>query len=230
MESKTVGGLPRGAVSVLESGAPLRYHQLFFDRMKLRRPESPARTYGRRRGMPPKPPPPPAARPQSRWVQPRLFEAHRDFTRFDESTDVDLTNPWLTWAIYLAYQRGEARGWRRGVRFAVRRGLTIVLSGHTAGEVVCWSELFPAMRAREIGTERVAEVLEEWVSCLTTAGPPSRTGRPTKTVGDQLFEHPVILRNRQVRIIRAQTTHPEDCGGPDARATTGGTNGCGEQR
>jgi hypothetical protein len=160
-ESKTVGGLPRGAVSVLESGRPLRYHQLFFDRMKLRRPESPARKYGRRRGMPPKPPPAPAARPPSRWVQPRLFEAHRDFTRFDESTDVDPTNPWLTWAIYLAYQRGEARGWRRGVRFAVRRGLTIVLSGHTAGEVVRWSELFPAMRAREIGTGRVAEVLEE---------------------------------------------------------------------
>ncbi len=157
-ESKTVDGLPRGAVSVVESGRPLRYHQLFFDRMKLRRPESPAREYGRRRGIPPKPPAP-AARPPSRWVQPRLFEAHRDFTRFDESTGVDLTNPWLTWAIYLAYQRGEARGWRRGVRFAVRRGLTIVLSGHTAGEVVRWSELFPAMRAREIGTGRVAEVL-----------------------------------------------------------------------
>ncbi|MGB8200366.1 MAG: hypothetical protein WCF33_11825, partial [Pseudonocardiaceae bacterium] len=62
--------------------------------------------------------------------QPRLFEAHRDFTRFDESTGVDLTNPWLAWAIYLAYPRGEACGWRRGVRFAVRRGLTIVLSGH----------------------------------------------------------------------------------------------------
>jgi hypothetical protein len=160
-ESKTAGGLPRCAVTVLESGRPLRHHQLFFDRMKLRRPESPARKYGRRRGMPPKPPPTPTARPPVRWVQPRLFETHRDFTRFDESTGVDLTNPWLTWAIYLAYQRGEARGWRRGVRFAVRRGLTIVLSHHTAGEVVCWSELFPAMRAREIGTERVAEVLEE---------------------------------------------------------------------
>ncbi|MGH3805322.1 MAG: integrase, partial [Pseudonocardiaceae bacterium] len=160
-ESKTAGGLPRGAVTVVESGGPLRYHQLFFDRMKLRRPESPAREYGGRRGMPPKPPPAPAARPRPRWGQPRLFEAHRDFTRFDESTGVDLTNPWLTWAIYLAYQRGEARGWRRGVRCAVRRGLTIVLSGHTAGDVVCWSELFPAMRALEISTERVAEVLRE---------------------------------------------------------------------
>jgi hypothetical protein len=160
-ESKSVGGLPRGAVTVLESGGPLRHHQLFFDRMKLRRPASPAGKYGRRRGMPPKPPPAPAARPPVRWVQPRLFEVHRDFTRFDESTGVDLTNPWLTWAIYLAYERGEARGWRRGVRFAVRRGLTIVLSQHTAGDVVRWSELFPAMRVLEIGTGRVAEILRE---------------------------------------------------------------------
>ncbi|HEY6423468.1 MAG TPA: integrase [Pseudonocardiaceae bacterium] len=159
-ESRAVGGLPRGAVTVLESG-PLRHHQLFFDRMKLRRSESPARKYGRRRGMPPKPPPAPAGRPRLRWVQERLFEVSRDFTRFDERTGSDLTNPWLSWALYLAYQRGEARGWRRGVRFAVRRGLTIVLSGHTAGDVVRYSELFPAMRAREIGAERVAEVLHE---------------------------------------------------------------------
>lgn len=36
-----------------------------------------------------------------------------------------------------------------------------MLSGHTAGDVVCWSELFPAMRALEISTERVVEVLRE---------------------------------------------------------------------
>ena len=160
-ESKAAGGLPRGAVSVLEAGAPLRHHQLFFDRMKLRRPEPVAHPHGRRRGMPPKPPPAPAGPPPVRWLQPKLFELRRDFTRFDESTQVDLTNPWLTWAISLAYRRGEVRGWRRGIRFAVRRGLTIVLSRHTAGDVIYWSELFPAMRAREISTERVAEVLEE---------------------------------------------------------------------
>jgi hypothetical protein len=161
MSPRPWAGCPRGAVSVVESGRPLRSHPLFFDRMTLPRPESPAHQYGRRRGMPPKPPPAPAARPPSRGVQPRLFEAHRDVPRGDESTDVDLTNPWLTGAISLAYPRGEARGWRCGVRVAVRRGLTLVLSGPTAGEVVRWSELFPAMRAREIGTGRVAEVLEE---------------------------------------------------------------------
>jgi hypothetical protein len=40
--------------------------------------------------------------------------------------------------------------------------------------------------------------------------------RPTKTVGDQLFERPVIRRHRQVRIIRARTAPPKACGGPDA--------------
>ena len=160
-ESKDAGGLPRGAVSVLESGEPLPRHQLFFDRMKLRRSESPARPHGRRRGRPPEAPPAPAGPPRVRGVQLALFEVRRDFTRFDESTDVDLTNPWLAWAMWLAYRRGEARGWSRHVRFAVRRGLTIVLSGHAAGDRVRWSELFPAMRALDIGTERVAEVLQE---------------------------------------------------------------------
>ncbi len=160
-ESKTAGGLPRGAVSVLESGGPRVGHQLFFDRMKLRQADPEAHKYGRRRGAPPKPPPALTARPAVRWVQLRLFEAHRDFTRFDEPTSVDLTNPWLRWAIYLAYQRGEARGWSRGVRLGVRRGLTIVLSAHAASDVVRWSELFPAMRALNIGSERVAEVLQE---------------------------------------------------------------------
>jgi site-specific recombinase XerD len=160
-ESKAAGGLPRGAVTVLESGQPLRHHQLFFDRMKLRRNASPDHKYGRRRGRPPKTPPTPTGPPRGQPVQLGLFEVRRDFTRFDESTGVDPTNPWLEWAIYLAHRRGEARGWSRYVRDAVRRGLTIVLSGHAAGDPVYWSELLPAMRAVDVGTERVAEILDE---------------------------------------------------------------------
>src|SRR5690349_13421346 len=64
------------------------------------------------------------------WLQLRLFEARLNFTRFNESTDTDLTNPWLTWAVYLAHLRGEGRGWRPGVSRGVRHGLTTVLSGH----------------------------------------------------------------------------------------------------
>jgi len=160
-EARLAGGLPRGAVSVLQAGGRLSHHQLFFDRMKGRRPESPVHQHGGRRGAPPKPPPAPAVRPACRWIQPRLFEACRDFTRFDESTHADLGNPWLTWGLYLAHRRGEARGWRRGTRFGVRRALIIVLSLHAPGDKVCYSEIFPALRALDISVERVAGVLQE---------------------------------------------------------------------
>jgi integrase len=158
-ESQLAGGLPRGAVPVLEAGT-LRCHQLFFDRMKGRRAEGPARQHDRR-GAPRKPPPPPAPCPAVRWLQPRLFETGKDFTRFDEGNDAALQNPWLIWAIYLAHRRGEARGWKRGIRLGVRRALIIVLSGHAAGDTVCYSEIFPALRARDISAGRAAEVLQE---------------------------------------------------------------------
>jgi hypothetical protein len=96
-----------------------------------------------------------------RWLQPRLFETGKDFTRFGEDSDADLQNPWLIWAIYLARRRGEARGWTHGIRLGVRRALIIVLSGHAAGDTVCYSEIFPALRARDISVERAAEVLQE---------------------------------------------------------------------
>jgi len=52
IEAHAVGGLPRGAVTILGPGRRLAHHQLFFDRMKLRRAESPVRKYDRR-GRPP---------------------------------------------------------------------------------------------------------------------------------------------------------------------------------
>lgn len=93
-QARLAGGLPRGAVSVLQDGDRLPWHQLFFDRMQLRRPHSPVHQRGRR-GAPVKPPPTPAGRPAFRWIQSRLFEARRDFTRFDEGAAADLGNPWL---------------------------------------------------------------------------------------------------------------------------------------
>lgn len=160
LEATAVGGLPRGAVSVLGPGRRLAHHQLFFDRMKLRRAEAPVRTHDRR-GRPPKPSPAPAARPVSGWSQPRLFDARPDFSRVDEGVHADLANPWVVWAHYLAHRRAEARGWTRRVRFGVQRGLVILVSQHTEGDMVRYSELFPVLRALDIGAERVAEVLEE---------------------------------------------------------------------
>jgi integrase len=159
-QSRLAGGLPRGAVSVLQDGDRLHWHQLFFDRMQLRRPHSPVRQHARR-GAPAKPPPAPAGRPAFRWTQPRLFEGRRDFTRFDEDADVDLGNPWLAWGLYLAWQRGESRGWRRGLRFAVRRALIIVLSRHEPGGTVRYSEIIPLQQALGLRAGRTAEVLQE---------------------------------------------------------------------
>jgi len=161
LESKAAGGLPRGPITVLETGVRLRHHQLFFDQMQYRSPQTPIHPHGRRRGRPPKPPPSPAGRPAIRWSQQRLFEARRDYSRFDAGRDYDLTNPWLTWATYLAYRRGEAHGWTRRVHLATRRGLAIMLSPHLAGDVIRYSDLLPAMRARNIGAERVAGILQE---------------------------------------------------------------------
>src|SRR6266705_1416913 len=105
--------------------------------------------------------PAPASCPAVRWLQPGLFETGKDFTRFDEDNDADLQNPWLIWAVYLARRRGEARGWKRGIRLGVRRALIIVLSGHAAGDTLCYWQIFPALRARDISAGRAAEVLQE---------------------------------------------------------------------
>jgi len=159
-QSRLAGGLPRGAVSVLQDSDRLHHHQLFFDRMQLRRPHGPVRQHGRR-GSPAKPPPAPARRPAFRWVQARLFEAWRDFTRFDEDAGADHGNPWLAWALYLAWQRGESRGWGRGLRFAVRRALIIVLSRHEPGDTVRYSEIISLQQALGLRAGRTAEVLQE---------------------------------------------------------------------
>jgi integrase/DNA-binding Xre family transcriptional regulator len=108
-----------------------------------------------------KPPPAPAGRPAFRWVQPRLFDAWRDFTRFNEDTDTSLNNPWLAWGLNLAWQRGEARGWRRGLRFSVRRALVILLSRHQPGDTIRYSEIVPLHQALDLRSGRTAEVLQE---------------------------------------------------------------------
>jgi hypothetical protein len=73
-----------------------------------------------------------------------------------EDTDTDLGNPWLAWGLYLAWQRGEARGWRRGLRFSVRRALIIVLSRHQPGDTVRYSEIVPLQQALALRAGRTA--------------------------------------------------------------------------
>jgi len=129
-------------------------HQLFFDRMKLRRPEGPTHPHGRRRGAPPKPPPAPAARPAPGPVQLRLLDPPRDYSRVDPDAPADPDNRWLAWALYLAHRLGEVRGWNKSLRVAVARGLRIVLSVHVEGEIISYAAMFPPLRALDISVER----------------------------------------------------------------------------
>ena len=182
-ESQLAGGLPRGAVSVLEAEAgTLRCHQLFFDRMKGRRAEGPARQHDRR-GAPRKPPPAPAPCPAVRWLQPRLFETGKDFTRFDEGNDAALQNPWLIWAIYLAHRRGEARGWKRGIRLGVRRALIIVVLQEMGVLVDDRRSSFEGWLERKLEglAEGIGQEAESWLRTMRDGGPRS-SARSLETV------------------------------------------------
>ncbi|MFE4518278.1 hypothetical protein ACFRMQ_29335 [Kitasatospora sp. NPDC056783] len=136
----------------------MRHHQLFL--INLHRPRCPGPPRGKRRGRPRLPDPAPALPSASGWVQPTLFEARRDFTRFDRREHARLDNPWLAWARHVAHSLGEAHGWPRGVCLGVDRALVIVLSGHTDCDIIRHTELFPALRPRGLSVERTVEVLD----------------------------------------------------------------------
>ncbi|CAN3978409.1 hypothetical protein KPATCC21470_1032 [Kitasatospora purpeofusca] len=149
----------KGEVTLLQPYLEkVRHHQLFLT--NLHRPRCPGPPRGKRQGRPRLPDPAPALPPASGGVQPALFEARRDFTRFDRREHARLDNPWLAWARHTAHRLGEAHGWPRGVCLGVDRALVIVLSGHAGGDVVRHSEMFPALRSRGLSVERTAEVLD----------------------------------------------------------------------
>lgn len=141
----------------------VRHHQLFFANMASMRgaKTTPPRMQGQR-GRPKKEPPAPTGRPTSTWFQPFLFDGiRRDYTRFDEEADAHPENPWLVWGNYLAHRIGEARGWSRGVRSGVQRGLRILLSPHVDGDVVFYTAMFDALRRLNLSCDRTADVLTE---------------------------------------------------------------------
>jgi len=72
-----------------------------------------------------------------------------------------MANPWLAWAKYLAYRLAETRGWGRGIRIVVNRGLAIVLTGYVEGDVIRHSEIFTPLRALDLRVGHTVTVLEE---------------------------------------------------------------------
>lgn len=140
----------------------VRHHQLFFMGLHHRNGSAPApRRCGGQRGAPRKPPPAPAWRPNADWRQLPLFEqVPRDYGRLDPAA-ADLASPWLTWAKYLAHRLAEARGWGRNIRFAVNRGLALVLTGYIEGDGIRHSEIFTPFRARDLPVGHTVTVLQE---------------------------------------------------------------------
>ncbi|GAA2039344.1 hypothetical protein GCM10009839_46600 [Catenulispora yoronensis] len=139
----------------------IRHHQLFLADLENR--VGPPKT-GRRRGAkgrPLKPAPAPASRPIAEFIQPPLFDAGtRDYQvrRFDlRSATPD--NPWLAWALYLAHNLAEARGWEPVVRRGVQRVLTAILAEHVAGDTVRASDVRPLFDKHSVSFVRVLEIL-----------------------------------------------------------------------
>jgi hypothetical protein len=152
----------KGRVTILEPFLrEIRHHQLAFADMQrwgARVPGQPAGRQGRRAGKPrPEPQPPP--RQVTGWIQLKLFDARKDYTRFDRSRHADLASPWLARARSTAQAIGEARGWTRWVAQDVDRGLVILLSEHEDGDKVRYSEMSPVLRPHGLSVGRTAEVL-----------------------------------------------------------------------
>ncbi|MFE3645670.1 hypothetical protein [Streptomyces sp. NPDC059169] len=162
LSAKAVVGRPRDETDVRDRLAAIRHHQLFFVGMDYRRRPTPAaRTRGGRRGATRKPPPAPAWRPDPGWRQLPLFaQIPRDYSQL-ALADADLSSPWLAWAKYLAHRLAETRGWGRNIRFAVNRGLALVLTGHVEGDVIRHTEIFAPLRALDLPVGHTVTVLDE---------------------------------------------------------------------
>ncbi|MFE3775968.1 tyrosine-type recombinase/integrase [Streptomyces sp. NPDC059122] len=162
LSAKAVVGQPTDETDVRDRLAAVRHHQLFFVGMRYRRRPTPTfRTRGGRRGAPRKPPPAPAWHPDPGWQQLPLFaQIPRDYSRL-ALADADLTSPWLAWAKYLAHRLAETRGWGRNIRFAVNRGLALVLTGHVEGDVIRHTEIFTPLRALDLPVGHTVTVLDE---------------------------------------------------------------------
>jgi hypothetical protein len=139
----------------------VRHQQLFFTRMHRDHYRVPGRVrLGKlgTRGLRPKTvavqPPEPA------WAGAQLqlsLNLRRDYRRFDRRQHADLDNSAVVRARRAARALGEARGWSHDLAKRIDEGLVVLLSSHTGGDKVRYSELFPAVRHRG----RIAEVLDD---------------------------------------------------------------------
>lgn len=141
-----------------------------------------------------------------------LFAMARDFTGFTRG-GANLANPWLAWARHVAHRHGEARGWISRVRGDVDDALIILLSDHVEGQKVSYGEIFPALRARGLSTERTVEILQMLDLFIDDRRPPFEDWLDRKLDGLA----PGICREVE------QWTRTLHDGGPRSTARAGGT-------
>jgi hypothetical protein len=142
----------------------VRYHQLFLADLAKRtaKPRATPRRYGAR-GRPIKPTPPPATAPSNGWRQPPLFHdvVPRDYTRrrFDLRRQPSPDNLWVAWALHLAHQMAETRGWDPIVRRGMQRVLVRVLAGHVDGDTIRASDVQRAIAHHSTNIDYIVEIL-----------------------------------------------------------------------
>ncbi|MEV4251323.1 hypothetical protein AB0J63_49060 [Streptosporangium canum] len=151
-----------GQVTVLEPFLRrLTCQQLFLSNMHRQRSKDPGSRIGRqgRRRQPQPPPAEPDTSPD-RWTQLRLpIAVRRDYTSFDRRQHANPATPALRSARVAASTLAEARGWTRWIATDVDRALVMLLSTHTPGDTIRFSELFPTLRHHGLSVERTVEVL-----------------------------------------------------------------------
>jgi site-specific recombinase XerD len=143
----------------------LRHHQLFFARMHRDYYRVLGRTRlgkpGRRSLLTAAAAAEPGEPATTGWIQLRLpFQPRRDFSRFDRRRRTNDSNPTLVHARQAARMLAESRGWSHWVAHDVDRALVVVLSNHTNGDTIRFTELAPALRRRGLSAERTIDVLD----------------------------------------------------------------------
>jgi hypothetical protein len=163
-----LGGRRGKYTDLLPHVRTVRHHQLFFADMPapidlVGRPHLRRRGVGHGApGIPRKPPPPVAGRPRVDWIQPALLDpgARTYRRRVDLRNNPSLDNPWLAWALHLAHNLAETRGFDDVVHGSLNRALVMLLADYAAGETFRFSDIHRALRAKGNSAQHAAHVLD----------------------------------------------------------------------
>jgi len=68
-------------------------------------------------------------------------------------------NPWLAWALHLAYTMAEACGFDAVIRRALNRTLVMLLADHADGQLLSASQVYPVLLARGTSIIHTTEIL-----------------------------------------------------------------------